>query len=87
MKKGTITESTGVKKASKVLKKRQKLSKVPKKRPYVKKRQESQKSSKVSKKHQLRPEGVGGKKCPILIFQHVIELEKNKQDAKNGRLI
>ena len=36
----------------------------------------------------LRPEGgSGGKKCPIMIFQYVIELEKNEQDAKNGRLI
>ena len=29
------------------------------------------------------PEGGSrGKKCPILIFQYVIELEKNEQDAK-----
>ena len=25
-----------------------------------------------------------GKKCPILIFQYVIELEKNEQDEKTG---
>ena len=31
--------------------------------------------------------GSWGKKCPILIFQYVIQLKKNEQDAKNGKLI
>ena len=34
----------------------------------------------------LRPEGGGsrGKKCPILIFQYVIELEKTNKMKKPG---
>ena len=35
----------------------------------------------------LRPEGGGGsrvQKCPILIFQYVIELEKTNQMQKTG---
>ena len=40
----------------------------------------------ISRKIKARG-GSRSKKCSILVFKYVIELEKNEQDAKNGRLI